>query len=100
VRATELDTLLNRAVLERKSYYRKKGIKNVALGAVLLLGGLIVLLATGEAVKERPRRIPGTTILFGAAAPIAGILLIFKGARRLHRPGDGERVSGDPELDD
>jgi hypothetical protein len=100
VRAGELDSLLNRAVLARKSYYRKQGIKNLALGIVLLAAGLILLLATDDVVKGSPRNVSGRIILFGIAVPVGGILLIFKGARRLHRPGDGERISGDPESDD
>lgn len=100
VRAGELDPLVTRAVLARKSYYRKKGIQNAALGLGLLVLGLILLLATDDVVKEGPRRISGRIILLGVALPAGGLVLLFKGIKRLRHPGDGERMSGDPELDD
>jgi len=100
VRSGELDTLLNRAVQDRKAYYRKQGVKNMLLGAGLLALGIVILLATDDAAKEGRARISGRIVILGIAAPAGGLLLLFKGIRRISRPGAGERLSGDLGRDD
>ena len=91
-RPTEVEALLRSALLHRKDVYRALGRKNAIIGAALLALGGAAMLSVGVFFGG----VDSTSIGFliaGIALPVAGILLIAKGVRRIRRPGEGETTA-------
>jgi hypothetical protein len=104
VRPGEVDTVLRRSVQERKDYYRSQGRRNILHGSLLTAAGIVIgviMAGVFSGAASGARRIPVWFIIAPVAFPVYGILLVFKGLRRLKRPGEGESTAhGELEEDD
>jgi uncharacterized membrane protein YhdT len=96
VRPGEGDTVLRRAVQGRRDHYRSLGRRNILTGTLLTAGGIvmvIIMAAVRSGAAPGVPRVPIWFIIAPVMLPVSGILLVFKGLRRLRRPGHGETTA-------
>jgi hypothetical protein len=92
-RPGDVDGIIRTSIEERKKFYRSLGLKNVIVGSGVLVLGLIVMLCIQGFISGTVNRLPIWFFFASIAWPIAGILLLVKGIRRMRRPGEGESTA-------
>jgi hypothetical protein len=92
-RAAEVDGLLRTAIQQRKDFYRKLGLKNVIGGGALLVLGALFMVCCHVFFSGAGGRLPIWFLLASITFPVGGSLLLFKGARRMMKPGEGETTA-------
>jgi len=94
-RPGDVDRMIRTAIEDRKQLYRALGRKNILVGTGIFVLGVIVMLCVQGFLSgaDGIRKLPIWFLVAGIALPIAGILLVAKGARRLLRPGEGESTA-------
>jgi hypothetical protein len=102
--AEEVEEALNAAIGERRAHFRRLGTRDVliALG-LLVVGGIGFWITRVEASGEVFRLGGRSSVIVAMAAfgaPLAGLLLGFRGIRRLCVGGEADEAASDIDHSD
>jgi len=89
------DAVLGEALQERNQHFRQKGVVDLTLGVLCAVGFLATLVFwyfSGGRVNFKGL---GALVLLIVAFPVASVLFLFRGIKRLARGGKGEAEASD-----